>query len=63
MIDRPRVTDQTWIYIPEKNIPIGRIYEPTNWSSSMAPEGKTLLVAEFFSFEGDAVWNTNDDDL
>ena len=63
MIDRPRVTDLTWIYIPEKNIPIGRLHEPTNWSTEMAPEGKTLLVAEFFSFQGDAVWNSSDDDL
>ncbi|MDA8422898.1 MAG: FAD-dependent oxidoreductase, partial [Nitrospiraceae bacterium] len=63
MVDRPRVTNQTWIYIPEKNIPIGRIHEPTNWSSSMAPEGKTLLVTEFFSFEGDEIWNRSDDGL
>ena len=63
MIDRPRVTNQTWIYIPEKNIPIGRIHEPTNWSSSMAPKGKTLLVTEFFSFEGDEIWNRSDDGL
>jgi protoporphyrinogen oxidase len=63
MIDRPRVTDLTWIYIPEKNIPIGRLHEPTNWSKKMAPEGKTLLVTEFFSFQGDAIWNSSDDDL
>ena len=63
MVDRPRVTDQTWIYIPEKNIPIGRFHEPVNWSSSMAPKGQTLLVTEFFCFEGDAIWNTSDDGL
>jgi protoporphyrinogen oxidase len=63
MIDRKRVTDQTWIYIPEKNIPFGRIHEPTNWSEKMAPDGKTLLVAEFFSFQGDSVWNASDQTL
>ena len=63
MIDRKRVTDQTWIYIPEKNIPFGRIHEPTNWSEKMAPDGKTLLVAEFFSFRGDSVWNASDQTL
>jgi protoporphyrinogen oxidase len=60
MIDRRRVTDQTWIYIPERRIPFGRIHEPTNWSEQMAPEGKTILVTEFFSFKGDAIWNAND---
>jgi protoporphyrinogen oxidase len=63
MIDRKRVTDQTWIYIPERNIPFGRIHEPTNWSREMAPEGKTLLVTEFFSFQGDALWKSSDDEL
>ncbi len=60
MIDRPRVTDQTWIYIPERKIPFGRIHEPTNWSADMAPRGKTLLVLEFFSFEGDVMWDADD---
>lgn len=63
MINRPRVTDQTWIYIPEKGIPFGRIHEPTNWSRKMAPEGKTLLVAEFFSTKGDDIWNESDSSL
>lgn len=63
MVNRKRVTDQTWIYIPEKKIPFGRLHEPTNWSKHMAPEGKTLIVTEFFSFKGDRVWNEQDDRL
>ncbi len=63
MVDRERVTDQTWIYIPERKIPFGRIHEPTNWSPAMAPPGKTLLVIEYFSFKGDAVWNLQDEKL
>jgi protoporphyrinogen oxidase len=63
MIDRDRVTDQSWIYLPERKIPFGRIHEPTNWSVQMAPEGKTLLVTEHFCFRGDDVWNADDDAL
>jgi len=63
MINRERVTDQTWIYIPEKKIPFGRIHEPTNWSRKMAPEGKTLLVTEHFCFRGDDTWSASDQDL
>ena len=63
MIDRARVTDQTWIYVPERKIPFGRIHEPTNWSRHMAPEGKTLLVTEYFCFRGDDCWRTDDDAL
>jgi protoporphyrinogen oxidase len=63
MIDRARVTDQTWIYVPEPSIPFGRIHEPTNWSQHMAPEGKTLLVTEYFCFRGDDRWRSDDDAL
>jgi len=63
MINRERVTDQTWIYIPEQKIPFGRIHEPTNWSSKMAPDGKTLLVTEHFCFRGDDTWCASDKDL
>src|SRR5574340_153846 len=63
MIDRRRVTDQTWIYIPEQGIPFGRIHEPTNWSGKMAPEGKTIIVMEFFSFRGDKTWSETDERL
>ncbi len=63
MIDKRQVTDQTWIYIPEEKIPFGRIHEPTNWSDLMAPEGKTLLVIEYFSFKGDRIWCDSDEHL
>jgi len=63
MIDRDRVTDQTWIYFPEKEIPFGRLHEPTNWSAHMAPPGKTLLVTERFCFRGDQVWSASDTHL
>lgn len=63
MTDRERITDQTWIYIPEKEIPFGRIHEPTNWSEKMAPKGKSIVVMEFFSFKGDRIWNGTDEEL
>ena len=63
MINQPRVTEDTWIYVPEKSIPFGRIHEPTNWSDSMAPPGKSLLVIEYFCFRGDKTWSTEDEEL
>lgn len=63
VINRKRVTDQTWIYIPEQKIPFGRIHEPMNWSEKMAPEGKSILVVEFFSFKGDRIWNKSDEEI
>ena len=63
MLNRPRATDLTWIYFPEKHIPFGRVHEPTNWSPHLAPPGKTVLVAEHFCCRGDAAWSTRDEDL
>ena len=63
MLDRDRVNDLSWMYLPEKKITLGRIHEPKNWSPCMAPEGKTHLVAEYFCFRGDAVWNASDEEL
>ncbi len=63
MLDRERATDQTWIYFPGKDIPFGRLHEPTNWSADMAPPGRTLLVTERFCFRGDATWNASDAEL
>ncbi len=63
MLDREKVTDLTWLYFPEKDMPLGRIHEPKNWSPHMAPEGKTHVVAEFFCFKGDRIWSSSDEEL
>ncbi|MEK6693248.1 MAG: FAD-dependent oxidoreductase [Nitrospirota bacterium] len=62
-VNRERVTDLTWLYLPERKIPFGRIHEPKNWSSKMAPEGKTHIVTEHFCFEGDETWIKSDAEL
>lgn len=63
MLNRERITDLTWMYLPEKNIPIGRIHEPKNWSPHMADEGKTHIVAEYFCFKGDRLWSLTNEEL
>ena len=63
MLDREGVTDLTWMYLPGHDMPIGRIHEPKNWSPSMAPEGKTHIVAEYFCFKDDNIWNSSDKEL
>ncbi|MCK5627675.1 hypothetical protein KAI23_06895, partial [Candidatus Bathyarchaeota archaeon] len=42
---------------------ITRIHEPKNRNKSMAPTGKTSLVAEIPCFEGDRIWLKKDKDL
>ena len=63
MIDKAQVTDQTWIYIHDPSFKLGRIHEPRNWSEAMAPGGKSSIVAEYFCFQGDEIWEMEDQAL
>jgi protoporphyrinogen oxidase len=64
MLERPQVTNDTWLYIHDETIPFGRLHEPKNWSPDMVPDtGKTSLVLEFFCTEGDAIWSRSDEEL
>lgn len=63
MLNRERVTEDTWIYIHDPDISFGRVHEPKNWSPFMSPQGKTSLVMEYFCFKSDSVWGMQDAEL
>jgi len=63
MIDGPRISDNTWIYVPERNHVFFRIQEFPNWHPDNAPEGKTSLTLEVSCNEGDKTWNRDNDTL
>lgn len=58
-----RATDQSWIYVPQREFALGRVHEPKNWSPQMGTSGQTLLVAEHFCCRTDRLWQTGDDAL
>ena len=62
-LERDTVMDLTWMYLPDRNIPFSRIHEPKRWSPHMAADGTTHIVAEYFCFEGDSMWNSTDEEL
>jgi protoporphyrinogen oxidase len=63
MLDRPQVTNDTWIYIHDQSVSFARLHEPRNWSAEMAPVGKTSLVLELFCEAGDELWGSSDEAL
>jgi protoporphyrinogen oxidase len=63
MLDKPRMTNDTWIYCHDQGLGFARLHEPRNWSPDMAPEGKTSVVLEFFCTKGDEVWQRSDEEL
>ncbi len=62
-LDKPRVTQDNWIYFPNKEIPFGRVSEMKNFSADMAPPDKTSLFIEFFAFETDPVWTMSKEEV
>ena len=64
MLDREQVTEDTWLYVHDRNILFGRLHEPKNWSVDMVPDqSKTSIVAEYFCSFGDEIWSMSDDQL
>jgi protoporphyrinogen oxidase len=62
-LDKPTLTPDHWVYIPEEHIAVHRISEFTNFSRDCAPEGKTMVCAEITSTNGDHYWTMDDDAL
>ncbi|MDD5195802.1 MAG: FAD-dependent oxidoreductase [Candidatus Omnitrophica bacterium] len=51
-----------WIYLHGTNLS-GRLHEPKNWSSCMAPQDKTGICVEIFCDKGDKIWRNNDKEI
>jgi len=64
MLNREKLFPDNWIYIHTPGVKVGRIQNFNNWSAAMVPEpGTTCLGMEYFCFEGDGLWTSNDQDL
>jgi len=63
MLNRPHVSSDTWLYVHDPTVSFARLHEPRNWSSDLAPDGKTSLVLEVFCEADDAMWRRSDADL
>jgi protoporphyrinogen oxidase len=69
LIDKRFVNDcenlnDTWIYIHEPNVRVGRIQVFNNWSPYLVQDDSFLwLGLEYFCTEGDTLWDMNDEDL
>ena len=54
----------TWIYIQDNSVKLGRVQIFNNWSPYMVKDkNKVWLGLEYFCSENDDFWNMNDDDI
>jgi len=63
LIDRPQISNNTWVYIPEEKYLFTRIQEPKLRSPFNAPPGKTSLILEIPCNFQDPVWNAPDEEI
>ena len=62
-LNKPGISNDQWMYFPDKEIPFGRISEMKNFSRKMCPPDKCSLFVEFFCWEGDDIWNGTKEEL
>ena len=53
----------TWIYIHDPDVQVGRVQNFGSWSPYMVKEGRTCLGLEFWVHEGDDMWSKSDAEL
>jgi protoporphyrinogen oxidase len=64
ILRKPRVSEDTWLYVQNKDVIFGRMHEPKNWSRAMVRDAnRTSLVLECFCSEGDHIWSMSDADI
>jgi protoporphyrinogen oxidase len=64
IIDGEDLFPDTWIYIHDPSVKVGRIQNFRSWSPWMVPdETKACVGMEYFCFQGDDVWDMDDDKL
>ena len=58
VVKRADVFPDTWIYIHDPSVKVGRVQNYKNWSAAMVPNPAThtSLGMEYFCFEGDGLW-------
>lgn len=59
-LDKPRINDLTWLYIPDGDTITHRVSFPSNYSPEVAPEGRSSVLAEITCNIGDRLWRTED---
>ena len=59
-----RMFDDNWIYIHDPSVKVGRVQNFRSWSPEMVPDpDKVCYGLEYFCFEHDGLWDSNDSDL
>ncbi len=62
-INKPQLSNDHWLYFPDKDIIYNRAVEFSNWSPLMCPEGKTSVCFDITAFQDTKEWQMTDAEL
>ena len=58
------ICPDSWIYVQDRDVNVGRIYIPKNFSPYLSDDiNDTLICMEYFCDKGDKLWEMTDDDI
>ena len=64
IVNKSDIFPDNWIYVHDPRAEAGRVQNFKNWSPHMVgDQDKTCLGLEYFCFEGDTLWEMDDEDL
>lgn len=62
-VNKSKISNDHWLYFPDKDIIFNRAVEFSNWSPKMCPKGKTSVCFDITCYEGDKIWDMSDDKI
>ena len=60
LVDRPRISEDTWLYFPEPSLIFNRGYESKNFDEMMSHKHRTIICLEVTIRANDDMWNQDD---
>jgi len=63
LVNRSRVMQDVWTFVPDKNFIFQRISEQKNFSRELGPENQTVLVTEVMCTYNDNLWSAPDEEM
>ena len=63
ILKQPRVSDDHWIFFPERQYPFNRMFEQKAMDPGLGPADRTAICCDLTCDHGDAVWSAPDDQL
>jgi len=64
LLDEPCTLPDTWIYVHEPSVRMGRVQNYLNWSPEMVEgDGRSCIAAEYFAWQSDDLWSAPDEEV